>query len=104
MIVRILPPFTRESALIGELVDVDSHHIHRDTCEGRLLGNSDYIRNNTDGMVALMRSEFEIVNEPIDIGDDEDPYIDEPDDVVDEYDEYEDRDFWHSANDYAYDV
>lgn len=59
MIAKILPTFTNEAALIGELIEVDENT--RGTMKARLLGNSDYIRNNTDGYVMVERDEIERV-------------------------------------------
>lgn len=55
MKVRILAPFTRETALIGEL----ARQTEPDSDVFQLLGNSKYIRESTDGYVVLDVGEYE---------------------------------------------
>lgn len=59
MMIEILPTFTREAALIGELAEVTAGPNCLGEIEARLLGSSDYIRNNTDGYVILLTGEYQ---------------------------------------------
>jgi hypothetical protein len=54
-IIRILAPFTRETALVGEL----ARRVSPNSDTFRLLGDSEYIRKNTDGHVVLDAGEYE---------------------------------------------
>ena len=60
MIARILPPFSNEPALVGELVSVPNFIPGHTTgeVEAKLLGDSKYIRNNTDGYVIVNYNEI----------------------------------------------
>lgn len=54
-IVRILAPFTHETALVGEL----AQRVRPGSNVFQLLGDSEYIRKNTDGHVVLDAGEYE---------------------------------------------
>lgn len=54
-IVRILAPFARETALVGEL----AQRVRPGSDLFQLLGDSEYIRESTDGQVVLDAGEYE---------------------------------------------
>jgi hypothetical protein len=58
MIVTILAPFTREPSLIGERAQIIEGPRWNGEVKAELLGDSDYIRNNTDGFVILKPGEY----------------------------------------------
>jgi hypothetical protein len=61
-IARILPNFTDEPELVGELVELPYRRPSKTTV-AKLLGTSDYIVTHTDGYVILRHSEYEVIGE-----------------------------------------
>jgi hypothetical protein len=58
MIVTIVAPFIREPALVGERVEITAGPNVHGEVEAKLLGNSEYIREHTDGYVILLPGEY----------------------------------------------
>jgi len=58
MTITILASFTREPALIGEHGEITAGPNCDGEVEVKLLGSSEYIRNNTDGYVILLPGEY----------------------------------------------
>lgn len=57
---RILPTFTAEPSLVGELVAIDPTDYRPDgSAVATLLGDSEYIRTRTDGHVLVKADEIE---------------------------------------------